>query len=64
MTTRQDIISLARLTRDSASLFVKDIGNGLLVDTSRTDWEQVRESGSATGWWVEFPALSLRQIAG
>ena len=30
MTTRQDLISLARHTRDSASLFVKDIGNGLL----------------------------------
>ena len=36
MTTRQDIISLARLTRDSASLFVQDIGNGLLVVSHNT----------------------------
>ncbi len=36
MTTRQDLISLARLTRDSASLFVKDIGNGLLVVSHNT----------------------------
>lgn len=36
MTTRQDLISLARLLRDSASLFVKDIGNGLLVVSHNT----------------------------
>jgi len=36
MTTRQDIISLARHTRDSASLFVQDIGNGLLVVSHNT----------------------------
>ncbi|MFG6441186.1 transglycosylase SLT domain-containing protein [Pelomonas margarita] len=36
MTTRQDLISLVRLTRDSASLFVKDIGNGLLVVSHNT----------------------------
>jgi hypothetical protein len=36
MTTRQNIISLARYTRDSASLFVKDIGNGLLVVSHNT----------------------------
>ncbi|RYG38705.1 MAG: lytic transglycosylase domain-containing protein [Burkholderiales bacterium] len=36
MTTRQDIISLTRLTRDSASMFVKDIGNGLLVVSHNT----------------------------
>jgi len=36
MTTRQDIISLARLTRDSASLFIRDIGNGLLVVSHNT----------------------------
>ena len=36
MTTRQDLISLARHTRDSASLFVKDIGNGLLVVSHNT----------------------------
>ena len=36
MTTRQDLFSLARLTRDSASLFVKDIGNGLLVVSHNT----------------------------
>lgn len=36
MTTRQDLIALARHTRDSASLFVKDIGNGLLVVSHNT----------------------------
>ena len=36
MTTRQDLISLARHTRGAASLFVKDIGNGLLVVSHNT----------------------------
>ena len=36
MTTRQDLISLAALVRNSASLFVKDIGNGLLVVSHNT----------------------------
>ena len=36
MTTRQDIISLARQARECASLFVKDIGNGLLVVSHNT----------------------------
>lgn len=36
MTTRQDLITFAALVRDSASLFVKDIGNGLLVVSHNT----------------------------
>lgn len=36
MTTRQDLLSLARHTRSSASLFVQDIGNGLLVVSHNT----------------------------
>jgi soluble lytic murein transglycosylase-like protein len=36
MTTRQDLISLARHARLSASLFVQDIGNGLLVVSHNT----------------------------
>lgn len=36
MTTRQDLYSLARHTREAASLFVKDIGNGLLVVSHNT----------------------------
>lgn len=36
MTTRQDLINLARHTRDAVSLFVKDIGNGLLVVSHNT----------------------------
>ena len=36
MSTRQDLFSLARHTRASASLFVKDIGNGLLVVSHNT----------------------------
>ena len=36
MTTRQDLIALARHTRESASLFVQDIGNGMLVVSHNT----------------------------
>jgi soluble lytic murein transglycosylase-like protein len=36
MTTRQDLITLARHARVSASLFVRDIGNGLLVVSHNT----------------------------
>jgi len=36
MTTRQDLITLARHTRGAVSLFVKDIGNGLLVVSHNT----------------------------
>ena len=36
MTTRQDLISLTRHTREAVSLFVKDIGNGLLVVSHNT----------------------------
>jgi hypothetical protein len=36
MTTRQDLIRLTRHTRDTVSLFVKDIGNGLLVVSHNT----------------------------
>ncbi|MCE4539786.1 lytic transglycosylase domain-containing protein [Pelomonas sp. P7] len=36
MTTRQDLISLGRHARQSASLFVQDIGNGLLVVSHNT----------------------------
>ncbi|MFG6431407.1 transglycosylase SLT domain-containing protein [Roseateles sp. LYH14W] len=36
MTTRQDLITLARHTRQSVSLFVKDIGNGMLVVSHNT----------------------------
>jgi hypothetical protein len=36
MTTRQDIVNLARHTRRAAALFVQDIGNGLLVVSHNT----------------------------
>ncbi len=36
MTTRQDLSALVRHTRESVSLFVKDIGNGLLVVSHNT----------------------------
>jgi len=36
MTTRQDLATLARHARDAASLFVRDIGNGLLVVSHNT----------------------------
>lgn len=36
MTTRQNLISLARHTRASVSVFVRDIGHGLLVTSHNT----------------------------
>ena len=36
MTTRQDLFTLARHVRQSASLFIQDIGNGLLVVSHNT----------------------------
>lgn len=36
MTTRQDLITSARQVQAAMSLFVKDIGNGLLVVSHNT----------------------------
>jgi ABC-type sulfate/molybdate transport systems ATPase subunit len=41
-----------------------DFGGGLMVDVPRETWRSLEEAGKQTGWWVELPAESLRQIAG
>jgi hypothetical protein len=37
-----------------------DFGGELIVDTSRADWAALKE---ASGWWIEIPAATLRQVA-
>jgi len=39
-----------------------DFGNELLVDVPRADWPALKEAGERDGWWIELPAISLRQI--
>ncbi len=41
-----------------------DFGNGLIVDVPRETWHALEETGKQTGWWIEIPAGSLRQISG
>ena len=41
-----------------------DFGNGLIVDVPREVWRSIEDSGKRTGWWIEIPAHSLRQISG
>jgi molybdate transport system ATP-binding protein len=40
-----------------------DFGNGLIVDVSRETWRSLEDTGKQTGWWIEIPAMSLRQIS-
>jgi ABC-type sulfate/molybdate transport systems ATPase subunit len=39
-----------------------DFGNGLLVDVPREGWHQMADQARDSGWWVEIPAESLRQL--
>jgi molybdate transport system ATP-binding protein len=41
-----------------------DFGNGLIVDVPREIWASLEEAGRQTGWWIEIPTASLRQIGG
>ena len=41
-----------------------DFGNGLVVDTPREIWRSLEDAGQRTGWWIEIPAQSLRQLSG
>jgi molybdate transport system ATP-binding protein len=41
-----------------------DFGDDLVVDVAREYWQAREETAKRTGWWVEIPAGSLRQIAG
>jgi hypothetical protein len=40
-----------------------DFGNDLIVDVPRETWRALAETGKQSGWWIEIPAHSLRQIA-
>jgi ABC-type Fe3+/spermidine/putrescine transport system ATPase subunit len=39
-----------------------DFGKELVVDVPRDVWSGFAESGRRTGWWIEVPAASLRQV--
>jgi molybdate transport system ATP-binding protein len=41
-----------------------DFGNGLVVDVTREMWRSLEDAGKQTGWWIEIPERSLRQISG
>jgi molybdate transport system ATP-binding protein len=41
-----------------------DFGNGLIVDVTREMWRSLEDAGKQTGWWIEIPERSLRQISG
>ncbi len=37
--------------------------NGLSVDIPRDSWRPLEDTGRRTGWWIEIPASSLRQLS-
>ncbi len=39
-----------------------DFGNEMVVDVPREIWSGLDESARQTGWWIEIPAGSLRQL--
>jgi molybdate transport system ATP-binding protein len=41
-----------------------DFGDDLVVDVPREVWRTIEEEGKRSGWWVEIPAQSLRQLGG
>ena len=41
-----------------------DFTNELSVDVPRETWRALQHAGARTGWWVEIPAHSLRQLSG
>jgi molybdate transport system ATP-binding protein len=36
--------------------------NGLVVDLPRDIWRSLQDTGKQTGWWIEVPPQSLRQL--
>jgi molybdate transport system ATP-binding protein len=51
-----------RSTIQRAQSIRADFGNGLIVDIPRAVWHALEDAGRQSGWWVEIPARSLRQI--
>jgi len=39
-----------------------DFGQELIVDIPRETWRSLTETGNRTGWWIEIPPDSLRQL--
>jgi hypothetical protein len=39
-----------------------DFGHELIVDIPRDTWRSLADTGNRTGWWVEIPPESLRQL--
>ncbi len=39
-----------------------DFGDGLIVDVPRAVWQSIVATGDRSGWWIEIPAQSLRQL--
>jgi molybdate transport system ATP-binding protein len=56
---RADLIRITDRTQSVRA----DFGRELIVDTTRSEWPALKESGEHDGWWIEIPAASLRQVA-
>jgi molybdate transport system ATP-binding protein len=39
-----------------------DFGHNLIVDIPRETWQSLADTGNRTGWWLEIPPHSLRQL--
>jgi molybdate transport system ATP-binding protein len=51
-----------RQTVDRPQSIRADFGNNLIVDIPRETWRSLEDAGSRTGWWIEIPPDSLRQL--
>jgi molybdate transport system ATP-binding protein len=52
-----------RTTLERPQSIRADFGNDLIVDVPRDVWRTLEDAGKRTGWWVEIPPQSLRQIS-
>jgi molybdate transport system ATP-binding protein len=53
---------LRQITERPQSIRI-DFGNGMAVDVPRETWRSLEDTGKRTGWWIEVPAESLRQLS-
>jgi molybdate transport system ATP-binding protein len=53
---------LRQITERPQSIRI-DFGNGLAVDVPRETWRSLEDTGRRTGWWIEIPSESLRQLS-
>jgi len=54
---------LIRATEGSRSIEA-DFGNNLIVSVPYAVWREMSDGAANSGWWVEIPAASLRQLTG